>query len=149
MLNFEIFIKSLRRVFREFLSMTDLTSETLEVLPKTYQSVTARIDLSGDAKASVWLNLTYPGALLAMKELKVPFNEEDRMLMDAVGELLNMIVGAAQRDSTVRYDFSLPMAQKGERYSLSLNPKTKKSAERFVFEEFEATLLLEEYYDVT
>ncbi len=35
---------------------------------------------------------------------------EDRLVLDAVGELINMIVGVAGGASSVRFDFSLPVS---------------------------------------
>jgi CheY-specific phosphatase CheX len=89
--------------------------------------------------------MSYPGIVLAMQKLSIPYSDEDRLLMDAVGELLNMIAGAAQRNSPVRYDFSLPSAYKGDAYPLQFAETSRKQARRFIFDEFEAILILEDY----
>lgn len=144
MLDFEIFTAALRHVFQQFIGFKDLTSEALEILPEKYESITAKIELSGSATATLWLNITYPGVIIAMKKLNIPNSDEDRMLMDTAGELLNIIVGSAQRNSRVRYDFSLPSAFKGDSYPLRFDAQTKKTGRRFIFEDFAVLLILEQ-----
>lgn len=144
MLDFEIFTTALRRVFQQFIGLKDLTSEAMADLPEKFQSVTARIDLIGKDSGTLWLNISHPGVVLAMQRLNIPHGDEDRMMMDAAGELLNIIVGSAQRNSPVRYDFSLPLAYKGDSYPLRFGANTRKSARRFIFDEFETILILEE-----
>ena len=116
MLDFEIFSASLRHVFAEFVGLKDLTSEAMKVIPEKFHNITSKIELSGDVNATLWLNISEPGVTLAMHKLNIPQSNEDRMLMDTAGELLNIIVGSAQRNSPARYDFSLPSAYKGEGY---------------------------------
>lgn len=144
MLDFEIFTTALRRVFQQFIGLKDLTSEAMADLPEKFQSVTARIDLIGKDSGTLWLNISHPGVVLAMQRLNIPHGDEDRMMMDAAGELLNIIVGSAQRNSPVRYDFSLPLAYKGDSYPLRFGANTHKSARRFIFDEFETILILEQ-----
>lgn len=144
MLDFEVFASTLRNVFLQFIGIKDLTSENLPKLPDKFQSVTARIELSGTASGTLWLNISHPGVVLAMQRLNIPNSDEDRMMMDAAGELLNIIVGAAQRNSPVRYDFSLPSAYKGDAYPLRFAENSRKSARRFIYDEFEAVLILEQ-----
>ena len=144
MLDFEVFTAALRHVFAQFIGIKDLTSEGLSVLPEKFQSITAKMELSGENMGTLWLNISHPGVMIAMKKLNVPNTDEDRMLMDTAGELLNIIAGSAQRNSPVRYDFSLPSAFKGESYPLRFESASKKSARRFIFEDFEALLILEQ-----
>jgi CheY-specific phosphatase CheX len=145
MLDFEVFTSTLRNVFLQFIGIKDLTSEALQKLPDKFQSVTARIDLTGSASATLWLNISHPGVVLAMQRLNIPYSDEDRMMMDAAGELLNIIVGAAQRNSPVRYDFSLPSAYKGDAYPLRFGETSRKAARRFIYDEFETILILEQH----
>lgn len=144
MLDFEIFSASLRHVFAEFVGLRDLTSEAVKNLPDKFQNITSKIELFGDASGTLWLNIADPGVTLAMQKLQIPQSSEDRMLMDTAGELLNIIVGSAQRNSPVRYEFSLPSAYKGEGYPLRFDEKLTRSARRFIFEDFEAILILEQ-----
>lgn len=144
MLDFEIFTAALRNVFSQFVGIRDLTSEAMASLPDKYQSITAKMELSGDTQGTLWLNISHPGVKIAMEKLHAPNSDEDRMLMDTAGELLNIIAGSAQRNSAVRYDFSLPSAYKGDSYPLRFETNTKKSARRFIFEDFEALLILEQ-----
>ena len=144
MLDFEIFSASLRHVFAEFVGLKDLTSEAMKVIPEKFHNITSKIELSGNVNATLWLNISDPGVTLAMHKLKIPQSNEDRMLMDTAGELLNIIVGSAQRNSHARYDFSLPSAYKGEGYPLRFDEKLTRSARRFIFEDFEAILILEQ-----
>ncbi|GEM_PF-2938043 len=144
MLDFEIFSAALRHVFAEFVGLRDLTSEAIKNLPDKYQNITSKIELFGEANGTLWLNISEPGVTLAMQKLQIPQSSEDRMLMDTAGELLNIIVGSAQRNSTVRYEFSLPSAYKGEGYPLRFDEKLARSARRFIFEDFEAILILEQ-----
>jgi hypothetical protein len=145
MLDFEVFTSTLRNVFLQFIGIKDLTSEALQKLPDKFQSVTARIDLTGSDSATLWLNISHPGVVLAMQRLNIPYSDEDRMMMDAAGELLNIIVGAAQRNSPVRYDFSLPSAYKGDAYPLRFGETSRKAARRFIYDEFETILILEQH----
>jgi hypothetical protein len=144
MFEFEVFTSSLRHVFSQFVGIRDLTSESIAEFPPKFQDVSARIDLEAEQPATIWLNITQPGVSLVMQSLKIPHADEDRMLMDTVGELLNIVVGAAQRNSTVRYEFSLPKAYKGDGYALRFSPTSTKTGRRFIFEDFEALLLLEQ-----
>lgn len=144
MLDFEIFTTALRKVFQQFIGLKDLTSELIADLPEKFQSVTARIDITGKVSGTLWLNISHPGIVLAMQRLEIPHGDEDRMMMDAAGELLNIIVGSAQRNSSVRYDFSLPLAYKGDSYPLRFAANTHKVARRFIFDEFETILILEQ-----
>ncbi len=144
MLDFEIFTAALRHVFSQFIGLKDLTSEAMATLPDKYQSITAKMELSGETQGTLWLNISHPGIQIAMERLNVQSTDEDRMLMDTAGELLNIIAGSAQRSSAVRYDFSLPSAYKGDSYPLRFDTDTKKTARRFIFEDFEALLILEQ-----
>lgn len=144
MLDFEIFSASLRHVFAEFVGLKELTSEAIKVLPEKFHNITSKIELSGDSTGTLWLNIADPGVTLAMQKLQIPQSDEDRMLMDTAGELLNIIVGSAQRNSLTRYDFSLPSAYKGEGYPLRFDEKLSRRARRYIFEDFEAILILEQ-----
>lgn len=144
MLDFEVFASTLRNVFLQFIGIKDLTSETLPKLPEKFQNITARIDISGSASGTLWLNISHPGVVLVMQRLNIPYSDEDRIMMDAAGELLNIIVGATQRNSPVRYDFSLPSVYKGDSYPLRFGETTRKTARRFIYDEFEAILILEQ-----
>ena len=144
MLEFEIFSAALRHVFSEFVGLKDLTSEALKSLPDKFQNITAKIDLYGEKDATLWLNITHPGVVIAMNKLQIAKSDEDRMLMDTAGELLNIIAGSAQRHSQTRYEFSLPSAFKGDGYPLRFDGRMTRTARRFIFEDFEATLILEQ-----
>jgi|JI10StandDraft_1071094.scaffolds.fasta_scaffold163516_3 hypothetical protein len=144
MLDFEIFNTALRHCFRQFIGIEELTSDRLDTLPDKFHSVTARMDISGEAPGVIWLNVAHPGIRIAMEKLNIPNSDEDRMMMDAAGELLNIIVGSAQRNSRVRYEFSLPSAFKGDGYPLRFAEKATIVARRFIFEEFEVILILEQ-----
>lgn len=144
MLDFEIFTAALRHVFQQFVGLKDLTSEAITKLPEKYNSITAKMELTGGQPATLWLNISHPGVVISMKKLNIPDSDEDRMLMDTAGELLNIIVGSAQRNSRTRYDFNLPSAYKGDSYPLRFEDNTKKDARRFIFEDFEVLLILEQ-----
>jgi CheY-specific phosphatase CheX len=144
MLDFEIFNSALRHCFRQFIGLEELTSDRLDVLPDKFHSVTARIDITGDSPGVLWLNIAHPGVRIAMEKLNIANSDEDRMMMDAAGEVLNIIVGSAQRNSRVRYDFSLPSAFKGDGYPLRFRDGATLAARRFIFEDFEVILILEQ-----
>ncbi len=144
MLDFEVFNTALRYVFDQFIGLKDLTSERVETLPEKFQNITARIEILGESPGVLWLNISHPGVVIAMEKLNIPNSDEDRMLMDAAGELLNIIVGSAQRNSRVRYDFSLPSGFKGEAYPLRFSENCTLSARRFIFEDFQVILILEQ-----
>jgi len=144
MLDFNNFCEAFRSVFKRFLDLSELTSEELNQIPEKFSGISTKIDLSGSTRATLWLNLPISAVRLAMKKLNIAESEEDRMLMDAAGEVLNIIVGAGQRNSKVRYDFSLPSAYKGESYPLRIQPNSIKKCRQFLFEDFKAYLILEE-----
>ncbi|MBV6493256.1 MAG: hypothetical protein LDLANPLL_01272 [Turneriella sp.] len=143
MLDFNIFVKTLRHVFADFIGVEELTIKELIPLPKKFQSVTAKMELTGDFPATLYLNVTQRGIEISMKKLDIAKGDEDRMLMDTVSELLNIVVGAAQRQSPVRYDFSLPTALKGENYPLQFSGHTTQKGYQFVYEDFEVILILD------
>ncbi|MCX7633336.1 MAG: chemotaxis protein CheX [Turneriella sp.] len=144
MLDFEIFCSALRNAFQQLAGLRELTSELLDHLPDKFNGVTAQIELYGEQPARLWLNIAIVGITLFIKHLEMPLSSEDRILMDATGELLNIIAGNAQRKSAVRYQFSLPVAFKGENYPLRLNDGSRIQVRRFIFSEFETILVLEE-----
>lgn len=144
MLDFSNFGEAFRHVFRHFLDLTELTSEELRTIPEKFSGISAKVELSGDARAVLWLNMTIPGVRIAMDKLKIASSDEDRMLMDATGELLNIIAGTGQRNSNIRYEFSLPSIYKGEAYPLRMSGQGTKNGRRFVFEDFEAYLILDQ-----
>jgi len=53
MLDFEIFNTALRHCFRQFIGIEELTSDRLDTLPDKFHSVTARMDISGEAPGVV------------------------------------------------------------------------------------------------
>lgn len=144
MLDFEIFNTALRHVFDQFVGLKELTSERIDKLPEKFQNITARIEITGESTGTLWLNISQPGITIAMKRLNITHSEEDRMLMDAAGELLNIIVGSAQRNSRVRYDFSLPSGFKGDGFPLRFSDNCTLASRRFIFEDFEVILILEQ-----
>src|SRR5262245_50328079 len=85
MLDFEIFTSALRHVFSQFIGIRDLTSEAMATLPDKYQSITAKMELSGETQGTLWLNISHPGVKIAMEKLNVQNSDEDRMLMDTAG----------------------------------------------------------------
>ena len=117
---FNAFSAGLLHVFEKFVGSTLLTTETIDRVPKKLSGISARIDLEGSISGKSFLNIDEAG--IRNIHAKLARNDDsDQRLMDTTGELLNMIVGYAQRHSRGKYSFSVPVTLKGQDHALSIN----------------------------
>ena len=85
----------------------------------TFADISAHIPLINGDPACVVLTIPKAAALEIVREIAgtdVVF--EDALVADAVGELLNMAVGTAQRHSTTSFNYSLPVIAKSEHHEV-------------------------------
>ncbi len=119
-IDFTPFVNSMNRTFSDMLG-AELLNGPYEELEgdEMLADVSVNIGLSGDEKAVLVLTANESAGLLITKlttgkDVKIT----DRIVSDTMGELLNMIVGAAQRHSNIKFDFSIPMAVSGSNHSI-------------------------------
>ena len=127
------FSTGLLHVFEKFVGSTLLTTENVVSVPKKLSGITARIDLQGLIKGKTFLNIDEAGIRNVHAKL-ARHDDSDQRLMDTAGELLNMLVGYAQRHSNVKYAFSVPVTLKGQDHALSLSNSNVEGV-KFVFDD--------------
>jgi CheY-specific phosphatase CheX len=82
--------------------------------------VSVNIGLTGEVKASILLTVSESAAIMITTNTtgKENVSFRDRIVTDTMGEILNMVVGQAQRHSNHKFDFSLPIAVEGRNHSV-------------------------------
>ena len=119
--DFTPFVNSMNRTFSDMVGV--------EILNGPYESmsggemladVSVNIGLTGDVKASLLLTATEKAAMIVTRNTtgKDDVKLGDRLVSDSIGEILNMIAGAAQRHSSFKFDFSLPVAIEGRNHEV-------------------------------
>jgi chemotaxis protein CheX len=120
------FIKSLDHVFKTMLNC-DVKRGTpyIRVDNKPGKHVSGVIGLSGKAAGAVVLSLSEAFAIsAAAKMLDCAVNEIDADVCDVVGELTNMVAGAAKAElDEYELSISLPNVITGESYSVRFPSK--------------------------
>lgn len=121
MMDFSPFIESLNRTFSDMVGLELVNGPYEEVTGgETLADVSVNIGLTGDVKASLLLTADERAALLITQKTtgKQNVNLGDRIVSDTMGELLNMIVGSAQRHAKIKFEFSLPVNIEGRRHKV-------------------------------
>jgi len=123
-------------VFMDALVITLSTMAGMEIAGKDYQQpqsatvyadVSTHIDLFGsEENARLVLTMSEKAAVKMGSETtgKEVISLINPVITDSLGEILNILVGAAQKNSSTKFDFSLPVVLKGknhEVHSLSQN----------------------------
>lgn len=81
--------------------------------------ITAVIGIHGSSPANLILGASGTTARsIASRITGREVGVDDPLLLDTFGEILNMIVGAAQRGSEAKFSFSLPIAARGEEHAI-------------------------------
>jgi CheY-specific phosphatase CheX len=115
----EDFVQGLRHTF-ETLVGADLQMGPVESCPHPmFADISAHLPLLNGEPACVVLTMTKRLAVRLVGEIsgeKLDF--DDALVADAVGELLNMAVGATQRHSGTPFNYSLPIIVKGEHHEI-------------------------------
>ena len=117
---FEPFVEAMNRTFK-YMAGEELVNGTYEEWngARIFADVTAIMGLSGEQKGSLVLTVTEKAAIhltsiITGKDVTL----DDRLITDTIGELINIIVGSAQRNSRVKFDFSVPVAIKGKHHEV-------------------------------
>jgi len=120
-IDFTPFVNSMNRTFSDMVGI-EITNGAYEDMTggEMLADVSVNIGLTGEARASLLFTATEHAALEITKTTtgKSDVKISDRIVTDAMGELLNMIVGAAQRHANIKFDFSLPIAVEGKNHSV-------------------------------
>ncbi len=120
-IDFSPFVNSMNLTFSDMVGV-ELLNGPYESMNggETLADVSVNIGVTGDVRASIVLTVTEPAALLITKQTtgRDASGLGERIVTDTMGELLNMIVGAAQRHSNVKFDFSLPVAIEGSNHQV-------------------------------
>jgi CheY-specific phosphatase CheX len=114
------FVDALSRTFRDMAEI-EIGIGPVEEPDGTivFSDATATIGLMGTERASLVMTVEEPLALeITQRVTGKAAGLEDRLVGDTIGELLNMVVGAAQRGSPVKFDFSLPVSIRGKNHEV-------------------------------
>lgn len=117
---FEPFIEAMNRTFK-YMAGEELLNGPCEIWDgsRIFADVTAIMGLSGDEKGSLVLTVTEQAAIKLTSTITgKDVTLEDRLITDTIGELINIIVGSAQRNSSVKFDFSVPVSIKGKNHEV-------------------------------
>ncbi len=124
------FLEAMNRTFKDMADITlvngpieSAISEniTTDVHSKIgmFADVSSNIGIFADVKASLVLTLDAVGAAMVAKRISgVDLELYDKLLTDTIGELLNIIVGSAQRASPIQFDFSIPVSVQGKNHEV-------------------------------
>ena len=119
---FEItpFVNTMNRTFKDMVGV-ELSNGAVE-LPddsKVLSDITATMGIHGEDKASLVVTVDESASLFLTKVMTgKDVKLEDRIVTDTIGELLNMIVGAAQKESKQKFDFSVPVTFMGKNHEV-------------------------------
>ena len=118
---FSPFVNAMSRTFREMVGV-ELVHGPYEEMEgnEVLADVSTNIGLSGESRAVLLLTADEAAAL---KVTKLTTGKDvaihDKLVTDTIGELLNVFVGAAQRHSNIKFNFSIPMAVSGKNHTIS------------------------------
>ena len=119
-IDFAPFVISMNRTFSDMLG-AELLNGPYEELEgdEMLADVSVNIGLSGEEKAVLVFTVSESAAILITKlTTGKDVKANERIVTDTLGELLNMIVGSAQRHSNIKFDFSIPMAVSGSNHRI-------------------------------
>jgi len=126
----EHFIPSMNHTFKEMCDMELLNGIVEEYKFKPIiADVSSMITLKGTKDATLILTLSIKAAREVTKKIcGIESGEGDHhIISDTVGEILNMLVGFAQKTSPVKFNFSIPITVYGIKQELSHDTKTTNS----------------------
>lgn len=112
------FLQSTLTFFRDYLSMEiENYKPYLEREPDNISDVSALIGLAGEVKGTIVLNFSRNTAIeIGTLFAGVRYRALSRDLVDAVGEMVNIIAGNAKQYLDQRIEISLPGVIIGEKY---------------------------------
>ena len=116
--NFKHFVKAMNHAFKE---MADL--DLVNGDPKDYggedlaADISTNIGLTGEKAACIVLTMTEgAGKLLTARIRGEAAALRDDLISDIAGELLNILVGISQRNSKIKFEFSIPVSIIGKNH---------------------------------
>ncbi|MCB1193100.1 MAG: chemotaxis protein CheX [Leptospiraceae bacterium] len=120
MMSLEItpFIDALNQTFEDMVEIK-LNNEPVEILQSDtiYSDVSSSIGIFNEKQnMSLVISVSFETAIFMTQRVtgKKNVNINDKIIMDTIGEILNMIVGSAQKRSEIKFDFSIPISIKGK-----------------------------------
>lgn len=123
-IDFEIFTSSLEHTLREILG-AEISPGIIEpyevvVIDSGFASIIGIIDVDG-GRGNIILNSTPKSAVeIAIKLGMDPSANDPAYVMDTMGEILNIVVGTAQRKCRHRFQFSTPVSVHGGNPTLKI-----------------------------
>ena len=118
------FVQAMNHTFREMADVELINGPEEEYKERMIRAdVSAFISLRSDQNVSVILTVPDHAARLLTERIggKNAVLDEQRVT-DTIGELLNMLVGYAQRKSTFKFTFSIPISIIGKNHEVNLIP---------------------------
>lgn len=109
-----MFAESLRETFQNMLGVELKQGQTQEATHPVKADLSACLSVEGNTPALLVLGFDAASAVdAAVRFVQMPCKFEDPLVSDATRELLNILVGAAQRRIPERFTFSLPLSAQG------------------------------------
>ena len=119
-IDFTPFVDSMNRTFLDMTGVELLNGPFEEIAgDEMLADVSVNIGLSGTQRAVIVLTANEAAAVHITKITTgkdVPVT--NHLVTDTLGELLNMLVGAAQQYANIKFNFSIPMAVTGKGHSI-------------------------------
>ncbi len=116
------FVNAMNHTFKEMAGVELVNGSEEPFEEKLIQAdASAIISLRSDENASIVLTVSEVAARTLTTKISRPntiINE--RRMTDTLGELLNMLVGDAQRRSTSKFSFSIPVSIFGKNHEVNL-----------------------------
>jgi CheY-specific phosphatase CheX len=114
------FADSLRETFLNMLGVELNPGSTEEAEHPIKADLSACLSVEGTSRAILVLGFDSASAVdMASRFVQMPCNFEDPLVSDAARELLNILVGAAQKRIRETFSFSLPLSAQGLNHEIS------------------------------
>jgi len=116
------FVQAMNYTFKEMAGVELINGPEEDFAQKLIQAdVSAIISVRSDENASVILTASDQAARTLTREINGPnVKLDDHRLTDTLGELLNMLVGQAQRNTLSKFSFSIPVSIFGKNHEVNL-----------------------------
>ncbi|MEM7183258.1 MAG: chemotaxis protein CheX [Spirochaetota bacterium] len=90
-----------------------------------YTDISSTIGLYGSSKMALILTMSEQSVLVISENIMgASLSWEDNLVSDTMGEILNILVGVAQKDSPEKFSFSIPITIKGKEHEVRVPKKT-------------------------
>ncbi|MDX1957011.1 MAG: chemotaxis protein CheX [Leptospiraceae bacterium] len=130
-LSIKVFVQALNKTLKD-MGDIDLVNEEIEEFHSTefHSDFTCSIGIvEAKERSSLILSLDDIAKEKIVFSITQKLNPQKSLVYDTIGELLNIIVGIAQKESSVKFDFSLPVSIIGKNHLVHLihNEKSKRA----------------------